>query len=275
VEFAISETMVVNRTVVLREHNVAVAPGIPPTLIAAAIGRPIRSFEVQPRVLAGTVNIPGAAMVRPEDIRNRQLQPVAVRQTRNEIRPSARAPELKPLRPGEQGRVLGTPPRAVERLKGQPTIGQAPATRDQPKAEPKAAGPKAAPKAEPKAAAPKVAPKAEPKTAAPKAAPKAEPKTAAPKAAPKAEPKTAAPKAAPKAEPRSATEGRGRVQQPQQSPQQRQQRDLPKAAAPKAAPKAEPRSTTEGRGGGPRGAAPKLDAGPKASPKRQGPPGPP
>lgn len=128
VEIAIRETVVANRTVVLEEHRVAVAPGIPPTLIASAIGRPIRSFDVQPRVLVGTVDFPGAVVVRPEDVRTQQIQRLrtSVRQTGNEIRPSNRVPELQALRPGEQGRIFDGAPRAVQRLKGQPA-GQAPA----------------------------------------------------------------------------------------------------------------------------------------------------
>ena len=50
------ETVVVNRTVVIRDRGprFAVNPGIPAAYIAASVGRPLRSFEVQPRVLAGT-----------------------------------------------------------------------------------------------------------------------------------------------------------------------------------------------------------------------------
>jgi len=65
------ETIVVNRTVLLRDRGrFAVNPGIPATVIAAAIGRPIRAFEVRPRVLAGTAQIPGAVEVRAQDIRS-------------------------------------------------------------------------------------------------------------------------------------------------------------------------------------------------------------
>src|SRR5207247_6340895 len=54
----IRETVIENRTIVFRDRRFAVNPGIAPVVIAAAIGRPLRSFEVRPRVLAGTARIP-------------------------------------------------------------------------------------------------------------------------------------------------------------------------------------------------------------------------
>jgi hypothetical protein len=57
----VRETVVVNQTVVFREGNrFAVNPGILATVIAAAIGRPVRAVDVRQRVLAGTAQIPGA-----------------------------------------------------------------------------------------------------------------------------------------------------------------------------------------------------------------------
>src|SRR6266550_936893 len=122
-EIAIRETIVVNRTVVVRDQRFAVNPGIPATVIAADIGRPLRSFQVRPVVLAGTVALPGALQVRAEELRSAQSDRtrVTVRETRTEIRPAARAPELQPLRPGEQGRFFDNPPRAANgRLQPQP-----------------------------------------------------------------------------------------------------------------------------------------------------------
>src|SRR5262249_25601523 len=67
----IRETVVVNQTIMLRERGpvLAVNPGIAPTIIAAAVGRPLRTFEVRPRILAGTTQIQGAMEVRPQDLR--------------------------------------------------------------------------------------------------------------------------------------------------------------------------------------------------------------
>jgi len=127
------ETIVVNRTVLLRDRGrFAVNPGIPATVIAAAIGRPIRAFEVRPRVLAGTAQIPGAVEVRAQDIRSGNLRgQVTVRQTQNTIQPTGSVPQLKPLGAGEQGRLGDNPPRAARRDAPAPTTGQAPATKEQ------------------------------------------------------------------------------------------------------------------------------------------------
>src|SRR5258708_17093884 len=65
------DTVVVNRTVVLQDRRFGVNPGIPPTYIAAAYGRPIPSYEISPRVFAGTANLPGATVARADDLRTR------------------------------------------------------------------------------------------------------------------------------------------------------------------------------------------------------------
>src|SRR5260370_38241260 len=88
----IRETVVVNQTIMLRERGpvVAVNPGIAPAIIAAAVGRPLRTFEVRPRILAGTAPIPGAVEVRPQELRQgraRRTQPT-VRETENVIQPT-------------------------------------------------------------------------------------------------------------------------------------------------------------------------------------------
>src|SRR5262249_8498113 len=63
------ETVVVNETVLLHDRGFAVDPGIEPAFIAAAIGRPIPEFRVQPHILAGTALVPGAIEVRGDDLR--------------------------------------------------------------------------------------------------------------------------------------------------------------------------------------------------------------
>jgi hypothetical protein len=122
----VRETIVVNQTVVFREGGrFAVNPGIPAALIAAEVGRPIRTFDVRPRVLAGTAQIPGAIEVRAQDLRTGRFRAEStVRESRNEIRPTGSRPQLQPLAAGEQGRLGDTPPRAAQRLgqqQGQPT----------------------------------------------------------------------------------------------------------------------------------------------------------
>ena len=114
------ETVVVNETVVIRQRNFAVNPGIEPAFLAAEIGRPIPAFQVQPRILAGTANIPGAIQVRAqdlkrEDVRRSIVQQANVQQTNNTIRP-ANVPQPQPLAPNERGRLGQNPPRAASGL---------------------------------------------------------------------------------------------------------------------------------------------------------------
>src|SRR5262245_12043324 len=112
------QTVVVNRTVFIRERNFAVNPGIAPAIIAAQVGRPIRAFDVQPRVLAGTANIRGAVQIRAdqlrrEDFRRQIARQTAVRQTNETIRPASNIPAPTALAPNAQGRLGDTPPRAA------------------------------------------------------------------------------------------------------------------------------------------------------------------
>ena len=114
------DTVVVNRTVELQDRRFGVNPGIPPTYIAAAYGRPIPSYEISPRVFAGTTNLPGATVVRAEDFRNRERvreitrQSTFVRQTTNTIAPARQLPQLQPLGANERGRLGALPPRAAQ-----------------------------------------------------------------------------------------------------------------------------------------------------------------
>src|SRR5262249_53874942 len=61
------DTAVVNRTVEFKDRRFGVNPGIPPTYIAAAYGRPIPSHEISPRIFAGTANLPSAVVMRADD----------------------------------------------------------------------------------------------------------------------------------------------------------------------------------------------------------------
>ena len=114
------DTVVVNRTVALDDRRFAVNPGIPPTYIAAAYGRPIPSYEISPRVLAGTANLPGATVVRAEDFRRpdriREItrQSTFIRQTTNTVAPARDLPPLQPLGANERGRLGALPPRAAQ-----------------------------------------------------------------------------------------------------------------------------------------------------------------
>src|SRR5229473_574159 len=64
-------TALVNRPVMMRgpDRHFAVNPGIPPGNIAAIRGRPLPTYQVRPRLLAGTAALPGAVQVRAADLR--------------------------------------------------------------------------------------------------------------------------------------------------------------------------------------------------------------
>jgi len=114
------DTVVVNRTVVLEDRRFAVNPGISPTYVAAAYGRPIPRFDVRPHVLAGTAALAGAIEVRAQDIRNRERareitrESTFVRETSNTIQPARNVPPPQALGPNERGRFGDTPLRAAQ-----------------------------------------------------------------------------------------------------------------------------------------------------------------
>jgi hypothetical protein len=117
-EVYIEQTVVVNRTVIIEDRGprFAVNPGIPAGIIAAAVGRPLRSFDVRPRILAGTAQFRGAEIVSAQDLRQRRRgdrDRVRVRETSNVIRPAQRVSEPQPLAAKEPGRLGDTPPRAA------------------------------------------------------------------------------------------------------------------------------------------------------------------
>ena len=130
----IRETVVVNRTVELSDRRIAVNPGISADIVAAAVGHPLRSFEVHPRVLAGTAKFAGAVEVRAQDVarqRGQALPRETIRETQNEIKPAARIPEPQALGEREQGRLGANPPKAARGAnlqEGQPAREQQGAT---------------------------------------------------------------------------------------------------------------------------------------------------
>jgi hypothetical protein len=126
-----NRTVIVNRTVVVRDQGprFAVNPGIPPTAVASALHRPLRTFDVRPRVLVGTANLRGAQQVRAEDLRQqrqfgasarqqsaRQHLAAVVQPSRTTISPARSVPPPQPLARGEPGRLGATPPLAARGL---------------------------------------------------------------------------------------------------------------------------------------------------------------
>jgi hypothetical protein len=117
-------TALVNRPVMMRgpERRFAVDPGIPPGNIAALRGRPLPTYRVRPRVLAGTATLPGAIQVRAADLRREGGNRPAARErlatrdiirSSSTVRPARAAPQPEPLGRGEVGRLGATPPRAA------------------------------------------------------------------------------------------------------------------------------------------------------------------
>jgi hypothetical protein len=111
----IQRTVVVNRTVVIRDRRIAVNPGIAPGIIAARVGRPIRAFNVRPVVLAGTARLQGAVEIRAGELRGRDRIRVTVSETKTTIQPVKNVPKPRPLAANEQGRLGDNPPRAARR----------------------------------------------------------------------------------------------------------------------------------------------------------------
>jgi hypothetical protein len=119
-------TALVNRPVMMRgpDRHFAVNPGIAPGNIAAIRGRPLPTYQVRPRVLAGTAGLPGAVQVRAADLRrdreggNRPAarERIATRdiiRSSGTVRPTRAASQPQPLGRGEVGRLGATPPRAA------------------------------------------------------------------------------------------------------------------------------------------------------------------
>ncbi|HEY8580606.1 MAG TPA: DUF6600 domain-containing protein, partial [Beijerinckiaceae bacterium] len=116
----VRDTVVVNRTVIVRDRGpeVVVNPGIEAAFVAAAVGRPIRTYEVRPRVFAGTTTVRNAIEIRGDDLRDRrrfEQNRVVVRETRSEIRPARDIAPPRELGVNEQGRLGDNPPRAARR----------------------------------------------------------------------------------------------------------------------------------------------------------------
>jgi hypothetical protein len=108
-------TLLVNRTIAMRDRHLAVNPGISPTHIAASAGRPIRTYDVRPRVLAGKTNMPGAIVVRAEDLRrggrDRTAHEMVI--ARSQLQPARDERPPQALGHNENGRLGDNPPRAA------------------------------------------------------------------------------------------------------------------------------------------------------------------
>ena len=111
----LQRTVAVNRTMSLSDRRFAVNPGIAPAIIAKAARQPVRTFEVMPRVVAGTANIKGATEISADDLRrggNRPGQSIArasiTKQTTNVVQPVQNIPPAQALERNEGGTIWAT-----------------------------------------------------------------------------------------------------------------------------------------------------------------------
>lgn len=93
----------VNRTIIFADRRGAVNPGIPPAYIASASGRPFHYSYVAPIVLAGTIGVAGAVILR-NNYRDRSRTRISIRETDRVVRPGDRFERLPGLNKGERGR---------------------------------------------------------------------------------------------------------------------------------------------------------------------------
>jgi len=114
----LQRTVIVNRTVVVRDRGVNVNPGIPPAYVATFVDRPIVSYDVRPRVIAGTTRVNNAIEFRTQDLRDtRRMQRdrAVIRETRTRIEAVRDIPAPRALETNERGGRLGErPPRAAQ-----------------------------------------------------------------------------------------------------------------------------------------------------------------
>ena len=285
----IRETVVVNRTVNLRDRGqrIAVNPGIPASAVAGATRRSLRTADVRPRVLPQTVGVRGAVPVRAEDIRrsrdatprtraSTRIRETVVQRGTPTVAPARTVQPPQPLEKGAAGRLGDAPPRAA-REAAPPT----PAARPEPSRptpsrpatppEPVRPAPQApAARPEPSRPAPQApAARPEPSRPAPQQAPAARPAPSRP--APQApaarpEPSRPAPQQAPAARPapsRPAPQAPAARPEPSRpAPQAPVARPAPSRPAPQA-PAARP---------APARPAPQAPQAPAARPKPSGPP---
>jgi hypothetical protein len=127
----LQQTVIVNRTVVIRERGFAVNPGIAPTVIAREVGKPIPAYQVSPVVLEGTADIEGAIKVRPEEAPAKAKEQ-RVQQTSNVIEPAKTKEAPQALAPDENGRLGDRPPRAAKREGGEPKAAAKPGEKGKP-----------------------------------------------------------------------------------------------------------------------------------------------
>ncbi len=192
------QTIIVNRTLPIARGNArfAVNAGIPPQRIAFFARTPVPTFQVRPRVLAGTVGVAGAVTVRAQDARpagftgrrapgqpppRSNLPPVSIQRAAVvQANTNAPPPPLQALPRGERGRLGTAPPRAAQGAtvpSGPPAGGQQPPRQPQQPPAPQSAPPVQQPQHQVPQTPPPAAPPPQPerRVAPPVSAPPASP----------------------------------------------------------------------------------------------------
>ena len=110
----VRQTVIINQTVIIRENNrvICANPGVPPSFVAAKVGRPIQTVSVEPRVVNGTVGVTGAVVGGPG--RGGPVHEVIKPQPKL-IQPAANIPPPTPFRPGERPNLGPDAPNALKR----------------------------------------------------------------------------------------------------------------------------------------------------------------
>jgi len=116
----VRQTVIINQTVIIRQNNTVIVanPGVPPSFVAAKIGRPIQTVSVQPHVLRGTAGVTGAIVGAPP--RGAPIREV-IRPESKLIQPAAHVPPPTPFRPGQHPNLGPDAPNALKRANLAPT----------------------------------------------------------------------------------------------------------------------------------------------------------
>ncbi len=101
-EYFVRETVLVNRTVIVRGARIAANVGVPPSYIAVYTGRPLRVSRVEPVVVRGTYGVRGAYEIDPRDQRERRPRRAVVQEAERNIPPASEVPAPRRFQRGER-----------------------------------------------------------------------------------------------------------------------------------------------------------------------------
>jgi hypothetical protein len=112
----IRQTVIVNQTLIVRNKNVAVAanPGVPPSIVAAALKHPVQPVTVRPKVVPGTEGVAGATVAK-AGARGRTATREIIRPEAKLIQPAASVPRATRFRPGQAAAAGPDTPNVLKR----------------------------------------------------------------------------------------------------------------------------------------------------------------